>query len=77
MSDKWAPETITNVSNTQFSIARFYGGVTLNGFSYIYNPETDELKRADVLRADEKAKIEADKYKRLREKVQTMELFLK
>lgn len=38
-----------NVSQTQFSIARYYGGCQYNGDSYTYLPETDELIRDDVL----------------------------
>lgn len=42
------PERICHVSQTQFSVARHYGGCTLNGRSYIYDPTTDTLVRADV-----------------------------
>lgn len=41
---------MTNVSMTQFSIARHSMGCTLNGDHYIYVPQTDELIRADVLK---------------------------
>jgi len=37
------PEIIYNVSQTQFSIARHYGGVKINGHMYIYNPKDDTL----------------------------------
>lgn len=39
------------VSQTQLSIARHYGGTTVNGESYVYIPPTDELIRGDVLKA--------------------------
>lgn len=32
-----------HVSQTQMSIARYYGGMTINGEMYTYFPETDEL----------------------------------
>jgi hypothetical protein len=38
------------VSMTQFSIARYSMGCTLNGDHYVYVPKTDELIRADVLK---------------------------
>lgn len=42
------PYLICGVSQTQFSIARYYGGCTFNGASYTYLPDTDELIRDDV-----------------------------
>lgn len=44
------PFMITGVSNSQFSIARHYGGLTFNGSEYVYVPPTDELIRADVVK---------------------------
>ena len=44
------PDKIFNVSQTQFSIARHYGGITLNGARYVYNPVEDSLTRADLLK---------------------------
>jgi len=44
------PFGITGVSNTQFSIARHFGGITFQGDIYVYNPVTDELIRGDVLK---------------------------
>jgi hypothetical protein len=41
---------IQDVSHGYFSIARYYGGCTLNGASYTYMPDTDELVREDVLK---------------------------
>lgn len=43
------PYGITNVRETQFSIARFYGAITFNGEHYTYFPDSDELIRDDVL----------------------------
>lgn len=51
-----APERICNVSQTQFSVARFYGGATYQGQRYIYDPTTDELVRTDILKAEQKAR---------------------
>jgi len=45
-----SPFGMTNVSMTQLSIARHYGGINFNGNHYVYNPVTDELIRADVLK---------------------------
>lgn len=44
------PDKIFNVSQTQFSIARHYGGITFNGVEYVYNPVEDSLTRADLLK---------------------------
>lgn len=38
-----------DVSRTQLSIARHYGGITVQGRHYVYFPEHDELWRDDVL----------------------------
>ena len=39
-----------NVSSTQFSIARNYGGVKINGRHYVYNWKDDSLIREDVVK---------------------------
>ena len=44
------PFMISGINLTQFSVARFYGGMSYNGASYIYLPETDELIRDDVVK---------------------------
>lgn len=49
-------ERIHNVSATQFSIARHFGGCTVNGVYYYYDPRDDTLTREDVLK-DELAEI--------------------
>jgi hypothetical protein len=43
-------KVIENVSNSQLSIARYYGGVNLNGIEYIYEAKTDRLIRNDYLK---------------------------
>lgn len=48
--DRGAPFAISNVSQTQLSIARHFGGIKFHGHCYTYNPEADELVRNDVLR---------------------------
>lgn len=48
--DRGTPYVITNVSHTQLSVARHYGGITYQGRRYIYVPPSDELVRWDVLR---------------------------
>ena len=44
------PYAIRNVSQTQFSIARHYGGCSYNGQHYTYFPPGDELIRDDVFK---------------------------
>lgn len=44
------PEEIHNVSMSQLSIARHYGGCKFNGVSYTYDPTRDVLIRDDVLK---------------------------
>jgi len=53
---KRTPFGMTNVSMTQLSIARHYGGIKYNGESYTYAPDTDELIRDDVLKWRRKQK---------------------
>ena len=50
-----------NVSQTQLSIARHYGGIDVQGRRYVYNPQADELVRADILKRAEKWKRQAAK----------------
>ena len=47
---KRAPYALCNVSHGYFSIARHYGGLTLQGCYYTYMPGHDECVRDDVLR---------------------------
>lgn len=44
------PEKYYNVSNSQLSIARHYGGINIEGTYYAYDPQTDTLTRADALK---------------------------
>lgn len=48
------PYGMKNVSMTQLSIARYYGGIKYNGDRYTYLPKTDELIRDDVLKWQKK-----------------------
>lgn len=50
------PEEIHGVSQSQFSIARHYGGIKFNGTPYVYDPTRDVLIREDIHRARAKAK---------------------
>lgn len=43
-------DVIYNVKNTQFSIARYYGGVKINGVFYVYNPIEDSLTKESILK---------------------------
>lgn len=64
------PEEIHNVSNSQLSIARHYGGINYNGQHYHYDASQDVLIRQDIwlarmkaARADGKAARAAEKAK--------------
>jgi len=50
------PYGMTNVSMTQLSIARHFGGCKYQGDFYTYLPHTDELIRNDVLKWQQKQK---------------------
>ena len=43
-----APEEIRHVRQSQFSVARHYGGCKYQGHSYHYDAERDALGRMDV-----------------------------
>lgn len=45
-----------NVSMSQLSVARYYGGCKVNGQDYTYNPVDDSLIRNDVIRFFKKLK---------------------
>ena len=48
MTTMTAPEEIHGVSQSQFSVARHYGGCSYMGQSYIYDAGQDRLIRRDV-----------------------------
>jgi len=48
--DRTTPFVIYGVSQSQLSIARFYGGCKFQGRHYSYIPTTDELMRDDVVK---------------------------
>jgi hypothetical protein len=48
-----------DVCNTQLSIARYYGGATVNSTHYFYLPDTDELIRHDLFRWIERRRADA------------------
>jgi len=50
------PERYYHVSQTQLSVARYYGGCTVNGTHYVYDPTTDTLIREDVLKREQAAR---------------------
>lgn len=56
-----SPAIISGVSQSQFSIARHYGGCLAYGKNYVYAPPTDELIRADVVKALAKIRRDAEK----------------
>jgi len=49
--DRKTPYVIQGVSRGQLSPCRHYGGCVFNGAQYSYVPPTDELVRADVIKA--------------------------
>ena len=63
-----APPRIYGWLDTQLSVARFYGGITYCGASYVIDTRDPEhpLVRADVLKAEQQAKRAAEKKKALR-----------
>ena len=42
------PERIYHVSQTQFSVARYYGKCKINGADYHYDDYSDTLTRMDI-----------------------------
>ena len=58
-----APERIYHWLDSQLSIARFSGSITINGVTYIVatHEEGQPLVRQDVLTAEAKAKKEGNK----------------
>lgn len=42
------PAEIHNVSNSQLSVARYYGGINYNGQHYHYDASQDALIRQDI-----------------------------
>ena len=58
-----APERIYNWLNSQLSIARFAGSISINGTTYIVatHEEGQPLVRQDVLVAEAKAKQKGEK----------------
>ena len=57
------PERIYHWLNSQLSIARFAGSISINGVTYIVAPneEGQPLVRQDVLAAEAKAKKKGEK----------------
>lgn len=49
-----APFIIQGVSQSLYSVARHYGGATIQKRHYLYIPPTDELIREDVLKLVQK-----------------------
>lgn len=70
-------ERIYNVSATQFSISRHYGGCKVNGVYYYYDPKSDMLICGDVLKAEvaEKKKAAAAGKKKQQDAQQTFTEF--
>ncbi len=55
------PDEIHNVSQTQLSIARHYGGIIYNGKEYVYFPNEDKLVRKDLIKKNKPKKIDKKK----------------
>lgn len=60
------PERIYSVSQSQFSVARFYGGCKFNGASYHYDAASDTLTRLDIWKAQAGGSEETKKSERER-----------
>lgn len=54
-----APERIYGVSQSQFSIARYYGGCKAYGVDYHYDANSDSLIRMDIWRQQIKKNSDA------------------
>ena len=69
---KEAPDRIYGVSQSQFSIARHYGGCKFSGEAYHYDANTDSLVRMGIWRQQiqKSDKTTADYAKKEREKWQ-------
>lgn len=66
-----APDRIYGWLNSQLSIARYYGGCTFQGHSYVIDPIRPDppLVRLDVLQREQKAAKESEKAKRKADKL--------
>lgn len=72
------PEYIHNVSHSQLSVARHFGGCKYNGADYHYDAKNDRLIRMDIhkamLASDKKGALLAAKEERAKwEKVKDMQ----
>lgn len=63
------------VTQTQLSIARYYGGVRVNGKPFTYNPEDDSLIRDDAYRYIRKLKNKQRIAKEPTQQVEQMTLY--
>ena len=61
------PEEIHGVSQSQFSIARYYGAIKFNGEMYIYDADRDALVRDDIWRSRAKEEKQARHAERMAE----------
>lgn len=65
------PFSIISISNTQLSIARYYGRMMFEGEAYTHIPETDSLVRLDVAAwLRRRDKIEQQRERSIREELQ-------
>ncbi len=53
--------------NSQLSIARFYGGLVLNGKEYFVEPESNDLVAKDSTPKKKKRKVEKDRWAQVME----------
>lgn len=72
-----APEKIYGWLDSQLSVARFYGGITFQGHSYVIDMEDPDhpLVRRDVLKAEKKKKPAIQSAKQNPNDDKTLELF--
>ncbi len=53
------PLAYANVTDTQLSVARHFGGASINGRAFYYVAETDELLRSDLFKWLHKRRADA------------------
>lgn len=70
---KAPPERIYGWLDSHLSIARFYGGITYNGHSYVIDAHDPQhpLVRTDVLQAERRASKAADRQRSRRAPTKT------
>lgn len=69
------PFIIAGVTQSYFSVSRHTGGCTVNGYRYHYDPSSDELIRADVVKWLKEYRKNKKKERILKVKSQQLEMW--